>query len=222
MDWPTSQTALAQRGRVRWELRRRCRCPFIFNIRQLPRQQRWWSWWGRMGGRRYTRPKIHRSLWCRRQRERSFIGEQMWFVVIEIFGDFRWQRWRWRQNRYQRHQQQWRRQQRRWQEYCRRRRVNGMAKVPYLKRATRSVGRYGKCQSILVDSIEKKTKLGKSKSKIAQKVKAAQRSWWTCQEQQEKKRGFTEVSETTTSREARLITRSACKKNWHKKSDLSP
>ena len=50
-----------------------------------------------------------------------------------------------------------------------------MAKVPYLKRATRSVGRYGKCQSILVDSIEKKTKLGKSKSKIAQKVMAAQK-----------------------------------------------
>ena len=175
MDWPTSQTALAQRGRVRWGLRRRCRCPFRFNIKRLSRQQRWWRWRRRMGGRRYTRPKIYRSLWCRRQWERSFIGEQRRFVVVGIFGDFRWQRWRWQRNRYQGHQRQWRRQQRMWQEYWRRRRVHGMAKVRYPEGANRSVGRYGKGQIILVDSVEKETKLGKSTRKIVQKGNAAQK-----------------------------------------------
>ena len=46
-----------------------------------------------------------------------------------------------------------------------------MAKVPSPGGANRSVRRYGKGQSILVDSFEKKPKLGESKSKISQKVK---------------------------------------------------
>ena len=88
-----------------------------------------------------------------------------------------------------------------------------MAKVTYNKYANGSVWRYGKGQSILVDSFEKKTKLGKSKSIIAHKVKAA----WKLVKSSSKIAGikiwgFTEASENTTSREARSNPRSACKK----------
>ena len=49
-----------------------------------------------------------------------------------------------------------------------------MAKVPYPELTNGSIGSYGKFQSILVDSFEKKMKLGKIKSKKARKGKAAQ------------------------------------------------
>ena len=51
--------------------------------------------------------------------------------------------------------------------------VRGVANFSYPEGVNRSVGRYGKGQSILVNSFEKKLKLRKRKSKLAWKVKAA-------------------------------------------------
>ena len=48
-----------------------------------------------------------------------------------------------------------------------------MTKVTYITGANRSVGCYGKGQSILVNSFKKNPKLENSESKIARKGKAA-------------------------------------------------
>ena len=73
---------------------------------------------------------------------------------------------------------------------------------------------YGKGQSTLVNKIEKNSNLGKGKNKIAQKGKAAKKLVKNSSKTAgRKKRRFTEGSETTTSREARLNSRSTRKKN---------
>ena len=50
-----------------------------------------------------------------------------------------------------------------------------MAEVPEPERANGSVGCFGKVQSILVNKIGEKPRLGKSKNKLARKGKAAKK-----------------------------------------------
>ena len=89
-----------------------------------------------------------------------------------------------------------------------------MAGVPKPERANQSVGCYGKGQSILVDKIEEKQKLGKSKNKIVRKGKATKKLVNKLSKTaRRKKRGFTEGSATAISREDRSNSRSTCKKN---------
>ena len=93
-----------------------------------------------------------------------------------------------------------------------------MDAVPELERAIRNIRCYGKGQSILLDKVEKNPKLGKSKNKIARKGKAENNLVKNSSKTAgRKQRGFTEGSETTTSRESRSNSRSAHKKNMTQK-----
>ena len=76
-----------------------------------------------------------------------------------------------------------------------------MDAVPEPKHAIGNTRCYGKDQSILVEEIKEKPKLGKSKDKIVWKGKASQKLVKNLSKTAgRKKRGFTEVSATTTSR----------------------
>ena len=89
-----------------------------------------------------------------------------------------------------------------------------MDAFPETKHAIGNARCYGKGQSILIDKIEKNLKLVKSKNKIARKGKTAKKLVKNSSKTEVKEnRGFTEGSATTTSREARLNSRSARKKN---------
>ena len=93
-----------------------------------------------------------------------------------------------------------------------------MDAVPEPNRAIGNAWCYGIGQSILVDKIKKNPKLGKSKNKIARKGKPANKLVKNSSKTEgRKKRGFTEGSSTTTSREARSNSRSARKKNMTRK-----
>ena len=87
-----------------------------------------------------------------------------------------------------------------------------MDSVSEPERTIGNVRCYGKGQSIPVDKIAKKPKLGERKNAIAQKGKYAKKLIKNSSKiAGRKKRGFTESSETTTSKEARSNSRSAHK-----------
>ena len=87
-----------------------------------------------------------------------------------------------------------------------------MVGVPETECANGSVGFYGKGQSILVKKIKKKTEVGEKKNRIALKGKAAKKLVKNSSKTAgRKKRGFTEFSATTTSREAKSNLRSTHK-----------
>ena len=65
-----------------------------------------------------------------------------------------------------------------------------MAKVPYPRGTNGSVGRYGKGQSILVESFGEKTEAGEIKSKIARKGKTDYKLVNNLSKTAEKKAGF--------------------------------
>ena len=93
-----------------------------------------------------------------------------------------------------------------------------MDTVPEPRRATINARCYVKGQNILVDKTEKITKLGKSKNKIARKGNSAKKFIKNSSKKSRRKNwGFTEGSETTTSREARSNSRSVRKKNMTQK-----
>ena len=93
-----------------------------------------------------------------------------------------------------------------------------MDAVPEPERAIGNAQFNGKGHSILVYKIKENLRLGRSKNKIARKGKAGKKLVkYSSKTAGNKKRGFTEGSATTTSREARSNPRSARKKKMTQK-----
>ena len=93
-----------------------------------------------------------------------------------------------------------------------------MDAVPEPERAIGNAQFNGKGHSILVYKIKENLRLGRSKNKIARKGKAAKKIVKNSSKTAGgKKRGFTEGSPTTTSREDKSNSRSAHKKNMTQK-----